>query len=366
MHAGSAVLRRVTQDLLQTFEAQVPAQPAERPGRRISSWDPDMPASPGWQGKAASAVVVLAEVMFGASVSWQGTQQQQQQQQQKKSDTSGQHSQLNTSLTATTASNSTSTAAHASTDGKELAHNLPSSDLADAAIRTDCSVLEPFVVQALDDFSNAGVWSLPTHLDPDAAVPGNVPLTLQVCRVTSFPTCITPCRWSRLGPVCTQCLMGLQVMQALGENAILIRAMLEAVGVFARVLGRRFASSGVILRKVLLVLLERLADPCPSVATSAGAALGAVCLHCGYPSRQALLAANADYLVDGLCRQLRSLDSHPRLAPSPSCRAAVNLPASQPTNSHGLHMLGNAMLQQLRWKILSLTSSQPLHAQSAL
>ena len=94
--------------------------------------------------------------------------------------------------------------------------------------------------------------------------------------------------------------------------------MLEAVGVFARVLGRRFASSGVILRKVLLVLLERLADPCPSVATSAGAALGAVCLHCGYPSRQALLAANADYLVDGLCRQLRSLDSHPRSVPFPS------------------------------------------------
>lgn len=64
--------------------------------------------------------------------------------------------------------------------------------------------------------------------------------------------------------------------------------------------------------QVLLVLLERLADPCPSVATSAAAALGSVCLHCGYASRQDLLTANADYLVDGLCRQLRMLDSHPR------------------------------------------------------
>lgn len=101
-------------------------------------------------------------------------------------------------------------------------------------------------------------------------------------------------------------------LQVLGENAVLMRAVLEAVGVFAGVLGPRFASSGVILRKVLLVMLERLADPCPSVGASAAAALGAVCLHCEYPSRQALLAANADYLVDGLCRQLRSLQSHPR------------------------------------------------------
>ena len=107
--------------------------------------------------------------------------------------------------------------------------------------------------------------------------------------------------------------------------------MLEAVGVFARVLGQRFASSGVILRKVLLVLLERLADPCPSVATSAAAALGAVCLHCGYSSRQALLAANADYLVDGLCRQLRSLDSHPRSAPFSFLSYSGHF-ASQPAN----------------------------------
>ena len=104
----------------------------------------------------------------------------------------------------------------------------------------------------------------------------------------------------------------LAMSQVLGENAVLIRAMLEAVGVFARVLGPPFASSGVILRKVLLLLLERLGDPSPSVAASAAAALGSVCLHCGYPSRGALLAENADYLVAGLCRQLRSLDSHPR------------------------------------------------------
>ena len=100
----------------------------------------------------------------------------------------------------------------------------------------------------------------------------------------------------------------------MGENAVLIRALLEAVGTFARLLGRRFSTNGLILRKVLLLLLERLADPCPSVASSAAAAVGSLCLHCGYPSGPALLADNADYLVDGLCRQLRLLGSHPRWA----------------------------------------------------
>ena len=208
MHAGSAVLRGVTQDLLQIFEAQVPAQAAERqaPGRQTTSSDPDMPASAGWQGKAASTVVALAEVMFGASASWQGTQQQQ----QGKPDTS---IQLNSSFTATTATTSTTTAgdpstAHTSTDGKKSPHSPPSSDLADAAAHTDSNFLEPLVVQALDDFSNSGVWSLATHLDLDAAVPGNTPFTPQVHGVNTFTSCITSCRCSRLGPLCAQRLMG--------------------------------------------------------------------------------------------------------------------------------------------------------------
>ena len=215
MRAGSAVLRGVTQDLLQNFEAQVPAQVAERPGRQISSGDPDMPASTGWQSRAASAVVVLAEVMFGASASWQGTQQQ-----QGKIGTCSQHSQLNTSLTATTATISNTTAgdpmtAHASTDGKELPHNPPSSDLADAAVHADSSALEPCVVQALDDLSNSGVWTLPTHLDPDAAVPGNEPLTPQVRCVT---LCIASCRCSRLGPLYNAASYGLAISAGFGRE----------------------------------------------------------------------------------------------------------------------------------------------------
>ncbi|KAL3144083.1 hypothetical protein ABBQ32_003877 [Trebouxia sp. C0010 RCD-2024] len=330
-HSDSAVLHGITQDLLDMFQAEVPAQAANGqppPGRPTSSSQPeqDPTANPGWQGKAASAVVALTEVVFGASASWQGTQQQQQrqqqqqqQQQQQPKPDSSQHSHNSTAeATAATTPEVLLPAAAACCDITPQ-HTRPSSDSAQpslaptaqhgshslknsreacdvcdesassaakAPVHMDSGVLELIVVQALAGFSDAGVWSLATHLDADAAGPGNDHLTPQV----------------------------------LGENAVLIRAMLEAVGVFARVLGPRFVSSGVILRKVLLLLLERLGDPCPSVASSAAAALGVLCLHCGYPSRRALLAENADYLVDGLCRQLRSLDSHPR---APHLFAAV-------------------------------------------
>lgn len=179
MHAASAVLQGVTQALLQIFEAQVPAQAAERqsPGRHISGSDLGMPASAGWQGKAASAVVALAEVVFGASASWQGTQQQQQQQQGTPD-----FSQRDSPSTATQAATTSAVpmTAHAGSDGREPLHSPPRSHPADVAIHVDHNLLEPLVVQALDDISNAGVWSLATHIDPDATPPGNTPLTPQV------------------------------------------------------------------------------------------------------------------------------------------------------------------------------------------
>ena len=69
--------------------------------------------------------------------------------------------------------------------------------------------------------------------------------------------------------------------QEVGQNALLARTLLEAVGAAARAAGPRFASSGRLLRPALLPLLERMADPCASVAAAARAALGSVCSHCG-------------------------------------------------------------------------------------
>ena len=77
-------------------------------------------------------------------------------------------------------------------------------------------------------------------------------------------------------------------LQALGENVILIRSLLDAVGCCARVLGPPFASEGTPLRVILLPLLERLGDPCPSVATTADDAITSICLHCNYPGKSHL------------------------------------------------------------------------------
>ncbi|DBA77508.1 hypothetical protein WJX77_009976 [Trebouxia sp. C0004] len=277
---GGAVLHGIVQDLLQVFEAQMPRQNTQSQATSRRDTAPGTEARPSiaWQGRAAAAVVALTEVLYGASPAWQPAQAQ----------ISGNPTSPDSSRRQRNSGRACSTSAagdeaigdagqQGSRNGEDAGrHGSESASDVGASVHGG-GALEQLVVQVLGDFSSADVWQMRTHVEPDA-LPGQ--------------NALTP--------------------QALGENAVLIRALLEAVGTFARVLGPRFASNGLILRKVLLLLLERLADPCPSVAASAGAALGSLCLHCGYPSRQALLTHNADYLVDGLCRQLRSLQSYPR------------------------------------------------------
>ncbi|CAL5218647.1 g350 [Coccomyxa viridis] len=100
--------------------------------------------------------------------------------------------------------------------------------------------------------------------------------------------------------------------QVLGENALLARVLLEGVGAFARALGGRYPASGRLMYTVLIPLLERLANPCPSVSAAAAVAIGSLCVHSSYASFDELVRGNADYIVDGLCRQLRHLEDHPR------------------------------------------------------
>lgn len=102
--------------------------------------------------------------------------------------------------------------------------------------------------------------------------------------------------------------------QALGANALLLHILIDSVGAAARCAGPAFSrGSSKLLRASLLPLLERLADPCPLVASAAAGALASVCRHTGYPGGlHELVAANADYVVEGVCKQLRRLPQHPR------------------------------------------------------
>ena len=100
-----------------------------------------------------------------------------------------------------------------------------------------------------------------------------------------------------------------------------MRSLLDAVGSFARAVGLEYATSGSMLRVVLLPVLERLGDPCPAVAAAAGVAVGSICLHCRYSGLADLVAHNIDYIVDGLCAQLRSIEQHPRCGPVDAPRA---------------------------------------------
>jgi hypothetical protein len=99
----------------------------------------------------------------------------------------------------------------------------------------------------------------------------------------------------------------------LGANALLLRCLIDCTGTIARCAGPRFSSNTKLLRGALLPLFERLADPCPLVAAAAGTALASICRHCGYPlGLGQLVGQNADYVVDGVCKRLRSLQQYPR------------------------------------------------------
>jgi hypothetical protein len=127
--------------------------------------------------------------------------------------------------------------------------------------------------------------------------------------------------------------MGMQEMAAAsmdaGDNALLLRSLVEGVAVAAQAVGRRFATHVQLLPTTMYPLLERLGDPHPLVAAGAARALRSIAVQCGYQADAAAAAAaagdagargdggsdglremviqNGDYLVDALCRQVRQV-----------------------------------------------------------
>jgi len=113
-------------------------------------------------------------------------------------------------------------------------------------------------------------------------------------------------------PTKTDETRGVSLREA-ANNCVMLRPLLEGVGIFAGCLGPCFANVDARLLPVAICpLVERVADTSAFVADSAMVSILAVCKHCGYETPQEMLSKNADYVVDELCKQLREPRIYPR------------------------------------------------------
>ncbi len=194
-----------------------------------------------WQCDAAAVVAVTAEVLFGASNAWSPPLE------------------LGPKATAGPPGDS-----DGNTSGTSLGRctTFPEKDLPYESLVL--SVLEellcPRIAQAVTH--NAATSSSSGSSGSSELLPtGRAPRQLSYEEVVRPESAVPPRALS---------------VQALGENVLVLRAALEAVGGVARAVGPRFAASGRLLRTVLVPLLERLSDPATPVAASAAAALSSV------------------------------------------------------------------------------------------
>ncbi|KAL4440079.1 hypothetical protein ABPG75_003080 [Micractinium tetrahymenae] len=229
-------------------------------GKRGEVGELDIGGQLPWQLQAASVAAVLAELLLGASPAWQPSWHP--------AGSSG------------------------SSGGGSIAGTSSSGSSGGSGSR-ELELLAAAVVQEL---VQEGIWSLPTSVQQPAS-PGPT--------AAGSPTLLLDAAAAPHEQRITA--------QQLGCNALLLRAALECCGAAARALGPRFAQNGRLLRTTLLPLLDKLADGAQLVSSAAQAAVGSVCWCCGYGgSLRRLVAANADYVVDGMCAQLRQLEAHPR------------------------------------------------------
>ena len=224
-----------------------------------------------WQLQCASGAVVLAELVFGGSPAWRPL----------------------------------------------WSPSFPTSHPGAAPIPSSPVFLDLVAAAVLQDMVQDAFWSLPTASGGNSLSSSDTRLLLN-------------------GP------LGQLSAQQLGCNALLLKAALEGCGTAARALGQRFTLTGRMLRAALLPLLEKLgkeggprvscrwgggpsleslstlplhshsplpaADGTQIVCAAAQAAVASICQWCGYGgSLQRLVASNADYVVDGMCRQLRQV-----------------------------------------------------------
>ncbi|KAJ0099748.1 hypothetical protein Patl1_20854 [Pistacia atlantica] len=88
--------------------------------------------------------------------------------------------------------------------------------------------------------------------------------------------------------------------------------IIDGIGIFALCLGKDFASSG-FLHSSLYLLMENLICSNFQVRSASDAVLHVLASVSGYTTVGNLVLANADYVIDSICRQLRHLDLNPHV-----------------------------------------------------
>ena len=184
---------------------------------------------------------------------------------------------------------------------------LPSTT-ATTTTTTSTAELESLVALVLPEIVDERIWALPTSITGSSN-------TVADSNNTSFYQTSSRQLLSSSGAddASSSDVMSLKVR---GCNALLQRAVLDCIGTSARALGTSFSSTGRLLRTVLLPTLEKLNDPCKMVSSAAETAVQVMCAFGGESYRKGglrlLVAENADYIVDGLCKQLRQPELFPR------------------------------------------------------
>ncbi|KAL6769129.1 hypothetical protein ACKKBF_B17580 [Auxenochlorella protothecoides x Auxenochlorella symbiontica] len=157
--------------------------------------------------------------------------------------------------------------------------------------------------------------------------------------------------------------LGEALPRGAGVAALRLCSAWDLVAVLAAVQGPRFARRGAALRPILLPLFESLESPSGLVAEAAGLALSALVRYGRYDAAGPgdLVSQNADYIVDGLCRQLRQPARHPR---APALFAALLKQTGVPQTL--LPLLAEPLRVALQGLSVMLRAAAPQHTLSFL
>lgn len=215
--AGGTALADIVQEVLQLFQAQLPPHLSHAADGNLAVSSQGR-ASLGWQCKAASAVMVLSEVLFGASAAWDTAQpagntphpQQHEShrqhvspepQQPSHQQSSSSHQQPSSSHISSRQQASSSQphggnqAQHTHTSQQPKASHPqgpadPAGSGEAARLRQAAHAeLEGLVAKALEDFSSSGVWRLVTHQELDMNASQTPLLTPQASSPDSLAAC---------------------------------------------------------------------------------------------------------------------------------------------------------------------------------